>query len=46
MLRYARTFDRITETRAAEVLTRIDEAIADGTYLAIVPQFVVTAGKP
>jgi hypothetical protein len=46
MLRYGRAFERISDDRSAEVLASLDRAIADGTYLAVVPQFVVTGTSP
>jgi SAM-dependent methyltransferase len=46
MLGYAQTFERISKARAADVLGCLDEAIAEGTYLAIVPQFVVSGTAP
>ena len=46
MLRNGRTFERISDDRSAGVLACLDGAIADGTYLAVVPQFVVTGTAP
>lgn len=46
MLHYGRTFDRISEARADELRTALDEALATGTYEVLVPQFFVTAQRP
>jgi arsenite methyltransferase len=46
MLRYGRTFGRVSDDRTAAVLEKLDRAIGDGTYLAIVPQFVVSGTAP
>ena len=45
MLGYGLRFDRITEDRAAEIRHRLDRAIEDGTYLAVLPQWWVTGSK-
>ena len=45
MLGYGRKFDRITEARATELRDRVDSAIADGTFLAVLPQWWVTGTK-
>ncbi len=45
MLGYGLKFDRITEGRAAELRSRVDDAIADGTFLAVLPQWWVTGTK-
>jgi SAM-dependent methyltransferase len=42
---YARQSGRLAEERIDRALRQIDEAIAEGTYLAIAPQFIVTASK-
>jgi arsenite methyltransferase len=46
MLGYARHFDRMTEARAGELRARVDAALADGTYLAVLPQWWVTGTRP
>lgn len=45
MLGYATKFGRMTDARAASLRGRIDEAVADGTYLAALPQWWVTGTK-
>lgn len=42
MLGYGLRFANLTEARAAELRGRLDEALADGSYMALLPQFVVT----
>jgi ubiquinone/menaquinone biosynthesis C-methylase UbiE len=46
MLRYGRTFDRITQARADEFAARLDEAVVTGTYMVQIPQFVVRGVAP
>jgi ubiquinone/menaquinone biosynthesis C-methylase UbiE len=45
MLGYATRFGRMTELRAAELRSRVDDAVADGTYLMVLPQWWVTGIK-
>ncbi|MDH3678562.1 MAG: methyltransferase domain-containing protein [Acidimicrobiia bacterium] len=45
MLGYGLKFGRMTETRADVFRSRVDTAIADGTYLAVLPQWWVTGTK-
>jgi SAM-dependent methyltransferase len=45
MVNYGLTFGRLTAERATELRTRLDAAIADGTFLVVLPQFVVTGTK-
>lgn len=45
MLGYGRKFDRITAARADELRARVDAALADGTFLAVLPQWWVTGTK-
>lgn len=40
---YALAGGRMSDADASEILSRIERAIADRTYLALAPQFVVTA---
>lgn len=46
MLGYGQRFGRMTEDRASEIRARLDDALADGTYLAVLPQWWVTGRKP
>ncbi len=46
MLGYATKFGRMTEARAAELGRRVDDAVADGTYMAVLPQWWVRGVKP
>ena len=46
MAGYAQTPGGMPAARLAELLTRIDSAIANGTYMAVLPQFFITARKP
>ncbi len=46
MLGYGLRFGRLTDARAAELRAKIDQGIADGTYLAALPQWWVTGRKP
>jgi ubiquinone/menaquinone biosynthesis C-methylase UbiE len=41
MLGYARKFGTLSEARATEIRARVEDAIARGDYLAVLPQFVV-----
>lgn len=43
MASYARVSDQISEAKIASFLEAVDQAIADETYLALLPQFLVTA---
>lgn len=45
MLGYGLNFGRITERRATEFRARVDQAINDGTYLSVLPQWWVTGTK-
>ena len=45
MLGYAARFERMTAARAAEIRAKVDEALAAGSYLAILPQWWVTGRK-
>ncbi|MGF1595724.1 MAG: methyltransferase domain-containing protein [Acidimicrobiales bacterium] len=46
MLGYGLEFGRMSEARAAEVRRKVDGGIADGTYLAVLPQWWVTGTRP
>jgi len=46
MLGYGLKFGRMTESRADEFRSRIDAAIDDGTYMAVLPQWWATGTKP
>ena len=46
MLGYGRKFGRLTESRADEFRARIDQAIDDGTYMAVLPQWWATGTNP
>ena len=45
MLGYGLQFGRMTEQRATELRSCVDQAIDDGTYLAVLPQWWVTGTK-
>lgn len=45
MLGYGLAFDRIEEARAAELLGRVTEAVEDGTFLSVLPQWWVTGTR-
>ena len=45
MLGYGLKFGRMTESRASEVRASVDEGLADGTYLAVLPQWWVTGTR-
>jgi hypothetical protein len=45
MLGYATKFDRVTPARAEELRTKIDDAVAAGLFLAVLPQWWVTGRK-
>lgn len=45
MQSYIRTFATMPETDVAELLAQAERAIADGTYFACLPQFLVTATR-
>jgi ubiquinone/menaquinone biosynthesis C-methylase UbiE len=40
---YARSSNAIAPERIDDILQRVEDGLAEGTYLAIVPQFIVTA---
>lgn len=46
MVGYGLEFGRMAEERAAELLARVDGALEDGTYLAVLPQWWVTGTRP
>lgn len=46
MLGYGLQFGRMTEARASEFRGRIDDALADGSYLAVLPQWWVSGTRP
>jgi hypothetical protein len=43
MASYARVSDRLSEEKITSFLEDVDRAIEDETYLALLPQFLVTA---
>lgn len=43
MAGYARSSGRIGHANIENILSTIEQAISDGSYLALAPQFVVTA---
>jgi len=45
MLGYGLKFDRISDRRAAELRARLDQALDDGTYLSVLPQWWVRGIK-
>ena len=45
MINYGLTFGRLGPERATDLRTRLDAAMAAGTYLVVLPQFVVTGTK-
>ena len=45
MLGYGTRFGRLTDSRAAEVRAKVDQGIADGTYLVALPQWWVSGRK-
>jgi len=45
MVSYARTAGTLEETELTTFLEQVDQAVADRTYLAILPQFLVTARR-
>jgi len=45
MAGYARTSEKINHGDIEKVLTIIEQAVMDGRYLGLVPQFVVTATR-
>jgi ubiquinone/menaquinone biosynthesis C-methylase UbiE len=45
MLGYGTRFGRMPEARAAEIRARLDAAVADGTYLAVLPQWWVSGTR-
>ena len=46
MARYATDGGRMAGSRAASIVDGLDRALAEGTYLAVSPQFVVTGSRP
>ncbi len=46
MVRYGIEFERLPDARATEVRLRLDAAQQDGSFLVVLPQFVVTGTKP
>lgn len=46
MLGYGLAFGRMNEDRAAQLRHRLDAAITDGTFMAVLPQWWVTGTKP
>ena len=46
MLGYGLRFGRIERERASELLDRLDRAIAEGSFLAVLPQWWVRGTKP
>lgn len=45
MAGYARSLGGMTSARAQELLARVDEAIGNGTYMFVLPQFSITARR-
>ena len=43
MLGYGTRFGRMSDARAAELRARVEEAVTDGTYLAVLPQWWAAA---
>ena len=43
MVNYARIGGRIDPKRADAMLAEVKQSIADGTYMMVLPQFLVTA---
>ena len=46
MLGYGQAFGRMTESRAAELGGRVQAAVEDGTFLAVLPQWWVRGVRP
>ena len=46
MLGYGLAFDRMSGERAAHFRSRLDAALAEGTFMAVLPQWWVTGVKP
>ncbi|KAI9022370.1 S-adenosyl-L-methionine-dependent methyltransferase [Hyaloraphidium curvatum] len=46
MLNYGTKFKTLTEARAAELAAKVDQGLKDGTYMMVLPQFVVLGQKP
>lgn len=46
MLGYGLAFDRMTEARAAHFRGRLEDALANGTFMAVLPQWWVTGQRP
>lgn len=46
MLGYGTKFGRMSEARAAELGARVDAALADGTYQAVLPQWWISGTRP
>ena len=45
MAGYARTSEKIKHADIDKVLTTIEQAVMEGSYLGLAPQFVVTATR-
>lgn len=45
MFRYGLEGGRLSEARAGELRQRLDDAQADGSYMVVVPQFIVTGTR-
>jgi hypothetical protein len=45
MLGYATRFERMSAVRAAELRAKVDDALATGLFLAVLPQWWVTGRK-
>jgi len=45
MAGYARTSEKINHADSEKVLSIIEQAVIDGSYLGLAPQFVVTATR-
>lgn len=46
MLGYGLAFERMTAERADHFRARLDAAVADGTFMAVLPQWWITGRKP
>lgn len=46
MLGYGLAFDRMSQDRVAEFRSRLDAAVADGSYMAVLPQWWATGKVP
>jgi hypothetical protein len=45
MAGYARSSGKMSDSDVDEILSTIEQAVSDGSYLALAPQFVVTATR-